>query len=107
MFSVPLDQQLRRRLIDIPEISGSGFSTREGLTGSGVTILKGRTYFGSWRLTAGKLMWVSSTMGEGNVLATSVDDAIRHTMLMILASLKEAVHAAKLDHAKPERATGF
>ncbi len=95
MLPVPLDQQLRSRLADITEISNSGFSTRQGLTGSGVTVLKDRTYFGSWRLTAGKLMWVSATSREANFLATSVDDAIRQTMLMILASLRQARGASE------------
>lgn len=88
MSSVPLDKQLLLRLIDIPEMAASGFSGREGLTGAGVTVLKGRTYFGSWRVTAGTLVFVSSNMGDPNYFAESVDDAVRHTLLMILRSLE-------------------
>ena len=88
MLSAPLDRQLRNSLTEIPEIIASGFSVREGLTGSGVTIFKGRTYFGSWRVTAGTLVWVSSNLGEANYLADTVDEAARHTMLLILRNLQ-------------------
>ena len=90
ILSSPLDQQLRLSLIDIPEIVASGFSVREGLTGAGVTVLKGRTYFGSWRVTAGSLAFVSSSMGEPNHFVETVDDAVRHTLLLILRSLEQA-----------------
>lgn len=98
MLSSPLDQQLRHRLSDIPEIAVSGFSVREGLTGAGVTVLKGRTYFGSWRLNAGALMWVSATSSDLNVRAASLEDAVRQTLLMILRSLQHSCTA------RPERA---
>jgi hypothetical protein len=88
MLSVPLDHQLRKCLIDIPEISASGFSVREGLSGAGVTVLKGRSYFGSWRVTGDSLVWVSSNMGEANHFVDSVDEAVRHTLLLILRSLE-------------------
>ncbi len=90
MLSSPLDQQLRKSLMDIPEIVASGFSVREGLTGAGVTILKGRTYFGSWRVTAGTLVFVSSSMGDANYFVESVDEAVRHTLLLILRSLQQS-----------------
>lgn len=90
MLSSPLDQQLRKSLMDIPEIVASGFSVREGLTGAGVTILKGRTYFGSWRVTAGTLVFVSSSMGDANYFVESVDEAVRHTLLLILRSLEKS-----------------
>ena len=76
--------------MDIPEIVASGFSVREGLTGAGVTILKGRTYFGSWRVTAGTLVFVSSSMGDANYFVESVDEAVRHTLLLILRSLQQS-----------------
>lgn len=90
MLASPLDQQLRKSLMDIPEIVASGFSVREGLTGAGVTILKGRTYFGSWRVTAGTLVFVSSSMGEANFFVSSVEEAVRHTLLLILRSLEQS-----------------
>lgn len=89
MVFVSLDHQLRVSLMEIPEIAGSGFSVREGLTGAGVTLLKGRTYFGSWRVTAGALVFVSAKMGEANYHASTADAAVRHTMLMILKDLRE------------------
>jgi hypothetical protein len=98
MYSVPLDQQLRQRLTDISEIGAAGFSVRQGLTGAGVTVLKDRSYFGSWRLTAGALTWISATSGDGNFRATTVDDAIRHTMLLILQSLQQS-NPARSDRA--------
>ena len=76
--------------MDIPEIVASGFSVREGLTGAGVTILKGRTYFGSWRVTAGTLVFVSSSMGDANYFVESVDEAVRHTLLLILRNLEKS-----------------
>jgi hypothetical protein len=89
MVFASLDHQLRISLMEIPEIAGSGFSVREGLTGSGVTLLKGRTYFGSWRVTARSLVFVSADMGETNYVADTADAAVRHTMLLILTDLRE------------------
>lgn len=88
MLIVSLDKQLIQRLLDIPEIAASGFSAREGLTGSGVTVLKERTYFGSWRVTAGTLVFVSASMGDTNYFAEDLEDAVRHTLLMILRNLQ-------------------
>ncbi len=36
------DRELLQQLTDLPEVALSGFSVREGLAGSGVTILKCR-----------------------------------------------------------------
>jgi hypothetical protein len=82
------DQQLRKRLNEFPEIIASGFSVREGLTGTGVTILKSRTYFGSWRVTGRMLVWVAANMGEANYVVETVDDAVRHTLLLMLRNLE-------------------
>ena len=87
MTKLPLDQSLLDQLANIPELTRSGFSVSKGLTGAGVTILKGRTYFGSWRITAGTLVWVGSNVGAPNHFAQSVDAAVRHTMLLVLQSL--------------------
>ncbi len=84
----PLDLQLLDRLLDIPEIGLSGFQAREGLTGAGVTILRGRTYFGSWRVTAGTLVWVNASLGEHDHFVENVDEAVRDTLLMILKNLQ-------------------
>lgn len=84
-----LDSELLTRLFEIPEVALSGFTARKGLTGSGTTILKGRTYFGSWRVTAGSLAWVSAVPGEANHFEDTVDDALRYTMLRILSDLQE------------------
>lgn len=89
-----LDCDLLTRLFEIPEVALSGFSARKGLTGSGVTILKGRTYFGSWRVTAGSLAWVSAVPGEPNHFEDTVDEAVRYTMLRILADL-QVTHAPR------------
>lgn len=88
MLSVSLDKQLHQTLLDIPEIGSAGFAVREGLTGAGVTVLKGRTYFGSWRVTAGTLVWVSSNMADPNHFVDTLDEAVRHTLLLILRSLE-------------------
>lgn len=88
MMTSPLDRQLLERLLDIPEVALSSFSIREGLTGAGVTILKGRSYFGSWRVTAGTLVWVHAKVGEDNQYMKSVDEAVRYTLLLILRNLE-------------------
>lgn len=84
----PLDRQLLETLAQIPEVDLCGFSAREGLTGAGVTILKGRSYFGSWRVTAGELVWVHSNISEPNHFEQTVDDAVRYTLLLILRNLE-------------------
>lgn len=66
----------------------SGFSARAGLTGSGITVLMGRTFFGSWRVTGGELVWTHAQSGGASYFAKSVDDAVRHTMLLILRMLE-------------------
>ena len=88
MTKLPLDQSLLDQLANIPELARSGFSVSKGLTGAGVTILKGRTYFGSWRVTAGTLVWVYANVGAANHFVQSVDEALRHTMLLVLQSLQ-------------------
>lgn len=88
MQRVPLDRQLMQRLLDIPEVMLRGFVVREGLTGSGVTILNGRIYFGSWRVTAGSLVWVYANVGAQNHFVSSVDEAVRHTLLLMLKNLQ-------------------
>ncbi len=88
MSSPSPDRALLEKLLDIPEVAESGFSVREGLTGAGVTVLKGRTYYGSWRVTAGTLCWIHASPGSENVFVTNVDEALRHTLLTILRSLE-------------------
>ena len=88
MFPSALDQHLRAQLLDIPEIVACGFSVREGLTGAGVTILKGRAYFGSWRVTQRQLVFVSANMSEPHHFVDSPGAAARHTLLLILKSLQ-------------------
>lgn len=84
------DRELLQLLVDTPEVALSGFSVREGLAGTGVTILRGRNYFGSWRATGGDLVWVHANLSEpGHVVAT-VDEALRYTLLLILRNLETA-----------------
>lgn len=94
-----MDRQLLQQLSEIEEIPLSGFTVREGLTGAGVTILKGRNYFGSWRITAGSLVWVHANLSEPNHFEQNVDDAVRYTLLLILRNLemmrgKQPAHVA-------------
>lgn len=82
------DAELLRRLTDIPEVGLSGFAVREGLAGTGVSVLKGREYFGSWRATSeGELVWTFADLSEEGRTVTSVDEALRYTLLLILASV--------------------
>lgn len=85
------DTELLRRLSDIPEVGLSGFAVREGLTGTGVTVLKGREYFGSWRATSeGELVWTFAELSDEGRTVTSVDEALRYTLLLILASVAKS-----------------
>lgn len=94
MNQAPDDRKLRLQLMQIPEIVAAGFSVREGLSGGGVTILKGRTYFGSWRMSMGRLVWVSAKSADPHEPVESVDEAARRTLLMILRDLQaDAAHS--------------
>lgn len=84
-----VEAEVLNRLCELPELRLSGFSARAGLTGAGVTLMKGRAFFGSWRVTAGTLVWSYAHAGGSNYFAQSVDDAVRHTMLLILYSLQQ------------------
>ncbi|MGL4397480.1 MAG: hypothetical protein ACRCS9_13145 [Hyphomicrobium sp.] len=88
MYGHALEQVLIERLGSLTEVELSGFSVRTGLTGAGVTVLRGGTYFGSWRVTAGTLVWNHAHMTQSNYFAKDVDDALRHTMILILRSLE-------------------
>ncbi len=88
MPSAPLDRELLEQLADIPEVSLSGFSVREGLAGTGVTVLKGRDYFGSWRRVDTQLVWVPANLTDPGHIVETVDEAVRQTLLMILKSLE-------------------
>lgn len=91
MKRVPPDTELLRQLMDIPEVGLSGFAVREGLAGTGVTVLKGRDYFGSWRATPqGELVWTFADLSEEGRTVTAVDDALRYTLLLILASVAKS-----------------
>jgi hypothetical protein len=82
------DRELLSALSEIPEVTLGGFTVREGLAGTGVTVLKGRNYFGSWRLAAGELVWVHANLAEPNYTVESVGEAVRHTLLLILRNLE-------------------
>ena len=66
----------------------SGFSVREGLAGTGVTVLKGRNYFGSWRLVDAELVWTFADLSEPSRAVPSVDEAVRYTLLLILRDIQ-------------------
>jgi hypothetical protein len=88
MNAIPLDKQLLNRLQSIDEFELAGFVAREGLTGSGVTVLKGRTYFGSWRLTGGNLVWSHASANAQKHTEESVDGAIHYTAILVLKNLE-------------------
>jgi hypothetical protein len=82
------DAELLRQLMNMSEVRLSGFSVREGLAGTGVTVLKGENYFGSWRATAnGELVWTFADLAEPGSTVATVDEALRYTLLLILASI--------------------
>jgi uncharacterized FlgJ-related protein len=90
------DNELLQRLTDIPEVSLSGFAVREGLTGTGVTLLRGDQYFGSWRETGRELTWSYADLTKPSEVVASVDEAVHYTLLIILRNLESG-------HAKPQR----
>ena len=79
MTSTTLDGELLSQLSEIPEVGLTGFTAREGLTG-GVTILRRGNYFGSWRVSAGELVWVHANLSEPSHFVASVDEAVRYTL---------------------------
>jgi hypothetical protein len=88
MKNATLDSELLRQLTDIPEIELCGFGMREGLSGRGVTMLKGRDYFGSWRAApTGELIWTFADLTPGWTVST-VDEAVRYTLLLILRNVE-------------------
>jgi hypothetical protein len=88
MTRVTPDAELLRLLTEIPEVALSGFGVREGLAGNGVTVLKGRNYFGSWRATAaGDLVWNFADLSEPGRTVETVDEAVRYTLLLILRNI--------------------
>jgi hypothetical protein len=88
MTSATPDRDLLQQLASIPEVALSGFSVREGLSGTGVTVLKGRNYFGSWRAVDRQLVWVPANLTEPGHIVETVDEAVRHTLLLILKSIE-------------------
>jgi hypothetical protein len=83
-----LDHELLEQLSNIPEIELSGFSVREGLSGSGVTVLRGDSYFGSWRVSAGRFIWLHADLSKPCHIEESIGDALRYTLLLILRNLQ-------------------
>ncbi len=88
MESKQLESALIGQLDRLPELELSGFSVRPGLTGAGVTLLQGRNFFGSWRVTCGTLVWTYAGAGSSSYFAKSVEDAVRYTMLVVLRRLQ-------------------
>ena len=88
MESKQLETALLKQLEQLPELEMSGFSVRPGLTGAGVTVLQGRTFFGSWRVTCGTLVWTFAGAKLTSYFAKTIDDATRHTMFVVLQRLQ-------------------
>lgn len=88
MESKQLEAALLKQLDQLPELEASGFSARPGLTGAGVTLLQGRTFTGSWRVTCGTLVWTYAGAGSTSYFANSIDDAVRYTMYVVLQRLQ-------------------
>ena len=88
MESKQLESALLEQLDRLQELDLSGFCVRPGLTGAGVTVLQGRTFFGSWRVTCRTLVWTYAGASFTSYFAKSVEDAVRFTMLVILRKLQ-------------------
>ncbi|MGE0054880.1 MAG: hypothetical protein AB7S74_11780 [Hyphomicrobium sp.] len=89
-----LEADVLRGLMRLPEFELSGFTARAGLTGCDVTVLKDRSFFGSWRASERTLTWTYANGGGSVYFAQTVEQAIRHTMLMVLRSLEAQRRAA-------------
>lgn len=89
MESSTLDRDLLDQLELIPEVELAGFSVREGLAGSGVTLLRGRSYIGSWRATDEELIWVPANLAEPGRTMPTVEEALRFTLLLILKNIED------------------
>lgn len=83
-----LEGEILARLLALPEVQLAGFFPRAGLTGAGVTLMRGRSFYGSWRVSHGALVWNFAHSGGESYFANSLDDAIRHTLLLILRALE-------------------
>ena len=94
-----LDGELLSQLSEIPEVGLTCFTVREGLAG-GVTVLKGGNYFGSWRVSAGELVWVHANLLEPSQFVASVDEAVRYTLLLILRNLETGTRQASLSGSR-------
>lgn len=88
MPSISLDRQLIARLRTFSEISDSGFLISEGLTGTGVTVFRDQKYFGSWRVISGSLVWTDAALDPRRQTFETVDEAVRHMLLLILRTLE-------------------
>ncbi|HVZ04726.1 hypothetical protein [Hyphomicrobium sp.] len=89
------DSELLQQLSGIPEIDLCGFSVREGLSGRGVTMHKGRSYFGSWRAAPnGELIWTFADLNEPGRTVATVEEAVRYTLLLILRNLENKSDSA-------------
>ena len=83
-----LDRQLLTAISKIPEVRLSGFVVRQGLPGKDVTILRGRNYFGGWCVASEALVWVPGKPPWSAHSVGSVEEAVRHTLLLILQNLE-------------------
>jgi hypothetical protein len=107
MESKHLEFALLEQLDQLQELENSGFSVRPGLTGAGVTVLQERNFFGSWRVTCGTLVWTFAGASTTSYFAKSVEDAARHTMLVVLRRLLEQSRPeAERQVQRSERLTG-
>ncbi len=88
MESKQLEAALLEQLERLPELEMSGFSVRPGLTGAGITVLQGRTFFGSWSVSCGALVWTFAGAALTTYFAKTVEDAARHTMFVVLQRLQ-------------------
>ena len=95
MESKQLESALLEQLEQFAELELSGFSVRPGLTGAGVTLLQGRTFSGSWRVTCNTLVWTYA--GAGSTIRQS--PAVRHWMIAPTASRHIPAAASAIDRA--------
>lgn len=95
MEPIALDRDLLERLDLIPEVALSGFTVRVGLAGTGVTLLRGTTYIGSWRATDDELIWAPANLSDPNRTMPTVDEAVRFSLLLILQNIERKSEGAR------------
>ncbi|MGE3064305.1 MAG: hypothetical protein AB7K67_01860 [Hyphomicrobiaceae bacterium] len=87
MSAISLEIELLERLRAQPDLAGAGLSIAPGWFGDGLVIMSGRHCRGHWRVVDGRFEWTPPGQQGVRESASTVDDAVRCTLRLFLASL--------------------